>query len=277
MFERILELIIALWLPFLMTVYIIFGLIYKNKVYIRLYSSNVLYKKVTYQFLVLSFIFVSCIMGAVILGLFMPEYDSVLNKLFSYVFLYFTILKLFTIYTYFFDKQEEKSLLKRLKVEKYNSINLYSWSGDSTIQDKELSRMLLKETSRSNDLYNLKAIKSGLKKLYGEDVLDYHLMKGFFESYQTNNPLNLSKTIMVPMFVAITTLVLRESKLINKEDTKDETSNLDTLIQFLDVSLIVVFVVVAIIFFINGVTRSKRRLGVIISVIDNIIYEKEKQ
>ncbi|WP_143595994.1 hypothetical protein [Terribacillus aidingensis] len=225
-----------------------------------------------------------CILILILAIFIFRDNSYIASKVILIVLIYFTIKKYFVVYAIQLEKSEIKKLKRKASIQQ--NIYLYSWLGEGNLKNSFLFEVLREDKMEKSDILNLNKVKWYLKKRLGDNVGDYHLLKSFLEAQQKNNLAELAKSFIAPLVVGCFSIILRE--LVSSEKFKTfindffniTLNNNDTfsyISLMLDIFLIVMLVIYSVIFVLTVLNKDKKRIGTIIAVLDNIIYEKEKK
>lgn len=282
LFVVILAILILLFIADLI---IIFKFNYRFKNYF--YSDeNWIKNRTVFHLISLGRIFLRCFLVLLlVLSLFDGVMELLLSKTISYIVTFNLIIKFFVIYSIQLEKSEYKKIQNRISNQPNYSESIYTWLGGSVIQDKNITSLFVKTKAGNVDFKNLKKVRHQLLREYGDDVNDFHLLKGYLETHHKSGYLEQANKIITTILMGCFTLLIRSigSSEPVKEFLKERFGSLSSVdlvtyyTNFLDFALFVGYGVIALIFIIDNFSRDKRRIGVIISVLDNIIYEKENK
>lgn len=213
-----------------------------------------------------------------VLAILLPSYIDSLAGIFSWILSCFTIIVYLNFAQKFILKREIESIKKNMN--KVPEINLFEWIGKE--DSNEGSFYFWLDIPAEKDVYkNLSGIKNKIISKVGSNVYDYYLLKSFLDYHGKNNFFHGVWRFINPIFFALLSGVFIKLVAFDKvylyfsgSSSLNIARNIELIIQWGSLGLII-FVIV--LFIRSIITKEKRRIDLLISIIDIIIMEKKNE
>lgn len=177
---------------------------------------------------------------------------------------------------------------KRFDKSNTRRLNLFSWAGEEVQPDVILFDLLKNHFETGDLISNLLVVKDKLKMRLGANISNYYLIYNYLKLYEKNNLSTfLRKFFSVFILGGLTSIIIPSFiKGINVEKfmilfTHQKDTSVLNSINMLTDAIYYLFVISAlylmIVLFYRAFSKSKKRIQLLIIVIETLIQEKEKE
>lgn len=221
-------------------------------------------------------IIVTIIVISSILGMLLPNNRDSIYGIFSWILICYIMLGYFNIVFTLSDQKEISSLNRKANNTKKN---LYQWLANVNWDEISIYQ-LLKEEEKNDITSNLKEIKKAIRIKVGNDIYDYYLLKNYLEYHGQHNFMNsVWKTFGVVLFGglagAFTKLGIIDQiyKLFAHE--QKSSGALEQVEIIIQIGVMSLFTIIVFLFIKKELTKEKRRIDLLTSIVGTIIKEEE--
>lgn len=218
---------------------------------------------------------VAIIIITLILGILFPNNSESISGISSWILICYLMLGYFNIVFKLSEKREASSLKRRSNNTRKD---LYQWLANVSWDNVSIYE-LLKVEKQTDLISNLKKIKNVIRKQVGNNVYDYYLLKDYLEYHAKHNFLNtLRKTIGIVFLGALGT-AFTKLRIIDKiyqyiENGRGDSGTLEQVEIIVQIGVMSLASIIVYLFIHNELTKEKRRIDLLKSIVDTIIKEK---
>lgn len=177
-------------------------------------------------------------------------------------------------------KQYEKSSNRRL--------GLFSWAGEEVQPDVILFDLLKNHYETDDLISNLLFVKEKLKMRLGSNLSNYYLIYKYIKLYEKNNLSTFLKKLFSVVFLGGLTSIIIPSlikgisgekffSLFNKQNNKSVIDIINILNDTIPYFFVISALFLMIVFLYRAFSKSKKRIQLLIIVMETLIQEIEKE
>lgn len=177
-------------------------------------------------------------------------------------------------------KRYEKSNTRRL--------GLFSWAGEEVLPDVILFDLLKNHYDTDDLISNLFIVKEKLKMRLGSNLSNYYLIYNYIKIYEKNNLSTFLRKLFSVFFLGGLTSIIIPSLIkginvgkfisfFNQQNDKNVLDNINMLNDTIPFLFAISAFFLMIVFFYRAFSKSKKRIQLLIIVMETLIQEKEKE